>query len=198
MTTDTYTYKNTHTYTLACTFTHKHTHTHTHTYKNTHAQTHTHTHTHTHTYTHTHARTHARMHACTRTLNTIACINWGVDTFPHSIFPLFRWCILEFAEEALSAHTGPPKSWDQIPGLRGIEKGHKQGELALQGGADNSGDRRGIQPGDFIRLVPVDAPNFMFEAEVKKLSNPMVLKPIDRVDYECVCVALPTLSVYDV
>jgi hypothetical protein len=38
----------------------------------------------------------------------------------------------------------------------------------------------------------------MFEAEVKKLSNPMVLKPIDRVDYECVCVALPTLSVYDV
>ena len=33
----------------------------------------------------------------------------------------------------------------------------------------------------------------MFEAEVKKLSNPMVLKPIDRVDYEfAMANAVPT------
>lgn len=87
--------------------------------------------------------------------------------------------------EAHTAHTSSPKPWDVVNGLRGVTKGHKSGEIVFSSaGHGNSGDRRGIVSGDYVRVVPVEAPQFMFEAQMAKMTNPMVIKPIDRVDLE--------------
>lgn len=96
-----------------------------------------------------------------------------------------RWSVLEFMTEAHTLHTSPAKPFDVINGVKGGGAGMKSGEISFgNAGVGNAGDRRGIVSGDYVRVVPVDASEFMFEAQVVKISAPLVVKPIDRVDYD--------------